>query len=80
MHAYTINEYATGRRTRPGERFFFSAAARDEEIAAKFDALVTRRAKPMRTIATSLPRAIAVNARSGVGRLRDKARRQLSNA
>ena len=76
MHAYTINEYASGRRTRPGERFFFSAAASDEEIAAKFDALVTRRAKPVRTIVTSLPRAIAANARGGVGGLRGEPRRR----
>jgi len=74
MHAYTINEYASGRRTRPGERFFFAAAARDPEIAAKFDELVTRRAKPLRTLATSLPRAVAVNSRGAVERLRGKAR------
>ncbi|HEX5375149.1 MAG TPA: NAD(P)/FAD-dependent oxidoreductase [Solirubrobacterales bacterium] len=80
MHAYTINEYASGRRTRPGERFFFAAAARDPEIAAKFDELVTRRAKPLRTLATSLPRAVATNSRGAAGRLRDKARGRLPNA
>jgi len=80
MHAYTINEYASGRHTRPGERFFFSAAARDEELAAKFDAMVTRRAKPIRTLATSLPRAIAANVRGGGGWLRREQDRRPPNA
>jgi len=80
MHAYTINEYASGRRTRPGERFFFAAAARDPEIAARFDELVTRRAKPVRTLATSLPRALAVSSRGVAARFRDGARGRPPNA
>jgi 2-polyprenyl-6-methoxyphenol hydroxylase-like FAD-dependent oxidoreductase len=76
MHAYTINDFSTGRRTQPPERFFFAAAARDEELAVKFDALAARQVQPWRTIVTGLPRTVGVNARHGLRQLRSKAGRQ----
>jgi 2-polyprenyl-6-methoxyphenol hydroxylase-like FAD-dependent oxidoreductase len=69
-HAFSINNYATGRRMRWGERMLFAAAARDREIAATFDEVGTRRVKPGRTIAKVMPRVIAVNARHGLARRR----------
>jgi 2-polyprenyl-6-methoxyphenol hydroxylase-like FAD-dependent oxidoreductase len=67
-HAYFIHDYATGRRFNPMERFAFSAAARDPEVAAIVDAYATRQIKPSRMLATALPRAIAVNARHALRR------------
>jgi len=62
-HTYLINDYSSGRRFSPPERAMFAAAARDPRIAALFDDLGTRSAKPGRTIARMMPRVIAVNAR-----------------
>jgi menaquinone-9 beta-reductase len=62
-HTYLINDYASGRRFSAPERTMFAAAARDPKVAARFDDLGTRSARPGRTIARMLPRAIAVNAR-----------------
>ena len=62
-HTFQINDYASGRRFSAPERAMFAAAARDPKVAARFDDLGTRSAKPGRTIAAMLPRAIAVNAR-----------------
>ncbi len=72
-HAMQVNDYATGRRLQWGERVFFAAAARDPKVATRFDALGTRRAKPGRLLARTLPRALAVNARYALGRRRRKA-------
>jgi flavin-dependent dehydrogenase len=65
-HAFLINDYATGRRLNPGERALFAAAARDPKVAANFDEMGTRRIKPGRMLAKTLPRAIAVNARYAI--------------
>ncbi len=62
-HATLINEYASGRKMRPGERLIFSAAARDQRVAETFDAFGTRCIGPSRAFPAILPRAIAVNAR-----------------
>jgi menaquinone-9 beta-reductase len=62
-HAFFINDYATGRRLNRAERALFAAAARDPEVAARFDALATRRVRPARALASIVPRAIAVNTR-----------------
>lgn len=70
-HAFLIHDYATGRRLSPVERLLFSAAARDAKAAAAFEAMGTRRIKPGRMLATTLPRAIAVNARHALARRRD---------
>lgn len=67
-HAFQIHDYATGRRLTRPERMLMSAAARDPELAARFDALATRRIKPTRALATIVPRAIAVNARHALSR------------
>jgi menaquinone-9 beta-reductase len=69
-HAYTINDYATGRRMSPPERALFAAAARDDRVAVGFDAFGTRRAKPGRTLAKLMPQALAVNARHALARRR----------
>jgi 2-polyprenyl-6-methoxyphenol hydroxylase-like FAD-dependent oxidoreductase len=67
-HAFTIHDYATGRRLRRSERLLFAAAARDPKVALAFDALGTRSIKPGRMIATTMPRALAVNLRHGLSR------------
>jgi 2-polyprenyl-6-methoxyphenol hydroxylase-like FAD-dependent oxidoreductase len=69
-HAFLVNDYATGRPISWVERTLFSAAARDPKVATAFDELGTRRVKPARMMATTLPRAIAVNARHAIGRNR----------
>jgi len=45
------------------ERLLMSAAARDPEVAARFDAFATRQVTPPRALATILPRALLFNAR-----------------
>lgn len=62
-HAWQINDYATGRRLSPGEKLIFSAAARDQRLAERFEAFGTRSIGPARFFATTIPRAIAVNTR-----------------
>jgi 2-polyprenyl-6-methoxyphenol hydroxylase-like FAD-dependent oxidoreductase len=66
-HATIINEYASGRKMRPGERLIFSAAARDQRVAESFDAFGTRCIGPARFFASAIPRAIAVNTRHALG-------------
>jgi flavin-dependent dehydrogenase len=73
-HAFLINDYATGRRMKWGERMIFSSAARDAKIATLFDAFGTRRIKPGPAFARIVPRAIAVNARHALSRDRKGAR------
>jgi len=67
LHALQIQDYASGRRFSPPERMLMSAAARDPELAARFDAFATRRIRPPRALLTILPRAILVNARQALG-------------
>jgi 2-polyprenyl-6-methoxyphenol hydroxylase-like FAD-dependent oxidoreductase len=62
-HAFLMVDYATGRRLNPGERLLFSASARDQVLARRFDAFGSRRIGPARMFATTVPRALAVNAR-----------------
>jgi 2-polyprenyl-6-methoxyphenol hydroxylase-like FAD-dependent oxidoreductase len=77
-HSYLINDYSSGRRFSPGERMLFAAAARDSEVAAAFDTIGTRRAKPGRTLAAAAPRAIAVNWRHARSRGGVNSRRSLA--
>lgn len=67
-HSSLIHDYATGRRMNLIERGLWAASARDRKVAAGFEALGARRAKPGRTIARMLPRLLAVNARHALGR------------
>ena len=62
-HASMINEYASGRKMKPGERLIFAGSARDPRLAAEFEAFATRSIGRARFFATAVPRAIAVNAR-----------------
>jgi flavin-dependent dehydrogenase len=62
-HTFLINDYSSGRRQSLPERAMFAAAARDPKVAAGFEDLGTRSARPGRTMARMLPRAIAVNLR-----------------
>lgn len=62
-HAFLIHDYATGRPLSRAEKGLFAAAARDREVAARFDAFATRRVKPGRMLASVVPRSILVNAR-----------------
>jgi menaquinone-9 beta-reductase len=71
-HAFAINNYASGRKLKRGERMLFAAAARDAKVATAFDELGTRRAKPGRTLARAMPRALAVNARHALSRRRGR--------
>lgn len=63
MHAFQIQDYASGRRFSPPERMLMAAAAHDPELAARFDAFATRRIGPGRALMTVVPRALMVNAR-----------------
>ena len=62
-HAAMIYDYAGGRKFNAGERMLFAAAARDERLASTFEAFGTRSIGPARMFATTLPRALLVNAR-----------------
>jgi 2-polyprenyl-6-methoxyphenol hydroxylase-like FAD-dependent oxidoreductase len=66
-HVTLINEYASGRKMRAGERLIFSAAARDQRMAEGFEAFGTRSVGPARAFASMVPRALAVNARHALG-------------
>ena len=65
-HAFFINDYATGRRFNPIERAMLAAVASDSELAAVFDAYVTRQIKPSRMVAAMAPRTIAAGARRAI--------------
>jgi flavin-dependent dehydrogenase len=67
-HARMMVQYATGRKLDPGERLLFSATARDEKLAVRFDAFGSRRIGPARMLATTVPRAIVVNTRHALRR------------
>ncbi len=67
-HARLMAGYSTGRKLDIGERMVFSATARDEELAVYFDAFGSRRSGPARTLARTLPRALAVHARHALHR------------
>jgi 2-polyprenyl-6-methoxyphenol hydroxylase-like FAD-dependent oxidoreductase len=66
-HAFMIHDYATGRPVSPPERMLFRAASRDPKLASRFDAFATRRIGPARMLATTVPRAMFVNARHAIG-------------
>lgn len=67
-HARMMVAAATGRRLNAGERLIFSATARDAKLATEFDALGSRRITPEQSLARTLPRALAVNARHALRR------------
>jgi 2-polyprenyl-6-methoxyphenol hydroxylase-like FAD-dependent oxidoreductase len=67
-HAFFIHDYATGRKLNPAERLLFSAAARDPEMAARFDSFGTRQVRPQQAMPRLIPRAVAVNARHALAR------------
>jgi flavin-dependent dehydrogenase len=62
-HTTMILGYSSGRKLNPGERLLFSAATRDERLAAIFEAFGSRNIGPARMFASAGPRAILVNAR-----------------
>jgi 2-polyprenyl-6-methoxyphenol hydroxylase-like FAD-dependent oxidoreductase len=69
-HAQLIHDYAGGRRLNRMERVMFSAAARDERMAAMFEEFGTRNAEPRRVLVPFLAGSIAVNARHALRRRR----------
>jgi 2-polyprenyl-6-methoxyphenol hydroxylase-like FAD-dependent oxidoreductase len=71
-HQFFIHDYATGRKMNPAERFLFAAAARDDEVALRFDKFGTRQVGPGRMFASTLPRAVLVNARHALRRSEPK--------
>lgn len=62
-HAALMLDYASGRRFNPGERMIFSAAARDDRVAAVFERFGTRQVGPARAFARMAPLAVAAHAR-----------------
>jgi flavin-dependent dehydrogenase len=75
-HTTMILGYSSGRKLNPGERLLFSAATRDERLAAIFEAFGSRNIGPVQMFATAAPRAMLVNARhrlSGRGDGRSRA-------
>ncbi len=62
-HALLMYDYASGRKITAPERLLFSSAARDERLARTFEVFGTRSIGPARMFATTLPRAVFVNAR-----------------
>jgi menaquinone-9 beta-reductase len=69
-HSFFIHDFATGRRLQFPERYLFAAAARDPELATTVDAYATRSINPTQMFAKGVPRAIAVNTRHALTRLR----------
>jgi flavin-dependent dehydrogenase len=67
-HARVLEQYASGRKLSFGERFAFSAAARDERVAATVYAFGSRRIGPARFFARVVPGAAAAHARHVLGR------------
>jgi 2-polyprenyl-6-methoxyphenol hydroxylase-like FAD-dependent oxidoreductase len=67
-HAFFIHDYATGRKLNPAERLMFSAAARDPEMATRFDAFGTRQVRPQQAMPRLIPRALTVNTRHALAR------------
>jgi len=64
---WMIHDAATGRRMNPGERLFFSGAARDPRVAEIFDAFGARQIGVGRMMATGMPMAAMANARYALG-------------
>ena len=62
-HEFMIRDYSSGRKITPPERLLFSAACRDQKVAATFDKFATRQVGPAKTLAKTIPRSIYVNAR-----------------
>jgi menaquinone-9 beta-reductase len=62
-HTTMILDYASGRKQNAGERLMFSAATRDERLAATFEAFGSRNIGPVRMFASGIPRALLVNTR-----------------
>jgi 2-polyprenyl-6-methoxyphenol hydroxylase-like FAD-dependent oxidoreductase len=65
-HSMMIYDYAGGRKFSPPERLLFSGAARDERLAGIMEAFGTRNIGPLRMMATGLPLAALVAARSAI--------------
>ncbi|HWY90011.1 MAG TPA: NAD(P)/FAD-dependent oxidoreductase [Solirubrobacteraceae bacterium] len=72
-HALLMYDYAGGRKITALERMLFSSAARDERQARTFEAFATRSSGPARMFATTVPRAVFVNARHALARRGDGA-------
>jgi 2-polyprenyl-6-methoxyphenol hydroxylase-like FAD-dependent oxidoreductase len=72
-HAMLLYDYASGRKITAPERLLFSSAARDERLARTFEAFGTRSIGPARMFATTVPRAVFVNARHTLARRGDGA-------
>ncbi len=66
-HAYFINDYSSGRRMQPPERFGFAAAARNPELGVVVDAYASRRIKPTEMFARMVPRAVAYETQRALG-------------
>ena len=62
-HHWLMSDYATGRSMTPVEKLLLSAAARDDDFAAKLERFGAREITPDRFMPRALVRAAAVNVR-----------------
>ncbi|MDQ2629910.1 MAG: NAD(P)/FAD-dependent oxidoreductase [Actinomycetota bacterium] len=63
MHAFLINDYATGRKFTPGERLMMATAAQDPRAAEIMEEMNTRRTTPTRLMAPLLARTLVTQGR-----------------
>jgi flavin-dependent dehydrogenase len=71
-HALLMVDYARGRRFNASERLIFSAAARDDRVAALFEQFGTRQVGPRQAFPRVIPLALATHARGLLGRRREE--------
>jgi flavin-dependent dehydrogenase len=67
MHAFTIHDFATGRKLSPIERAMFATAVRDRKAAALFEEIGTRWKSPPQQLLPMAGRMVAANARRLTG-------------
>ena len=67
-HTAVMLDYSSGRRFNPGERLIFSAAAKDDRVAAIFEAFGSRRIGPERAFPRLIPLSLAAHARGALAR------------
>jgi 2-polyprenyl-6-methoxyphenol hydroxylase-like FAD-dependent oxidoreductase len=65
-HTQVMLDYASGRRFNPGERMTFSAAAIDPGVARLTELFGTRQIGPLEALVRTVPRAVAVHARTAL--------------
>lgn len=72
-HTAVMLDYASGRRFNAGERLIFSAATKDDRVAAIFEAFGSRRIGPEQAFPRLIPLSLAAHARGLLGGRRRRA-------